>query len=148
MALRVWFLAGMTLAALSLLPGCAGSSPNNQWKGPVITIQPQDQSVVEGQAATFTADCHTEFFLTEVQWLVNGQNKALYYGQTSYTTPPTTLANDGDRIQYVVYNAYGSASSRVALLRVTAAPAPAEGPQPRAGDAADRSPALSGHRPE
>lgn len=122
MAFRVLLLAGMTLAQLLLLTGCAGRPSDMQRNVPIITVQPQDQTVMEGEVATFTADCHTEFFITEVRWLVNGQNKALYYGQTSYTTLPTTLANDGDKIQYVVFNAYGSASSRVALLHVNPAP--------------------------
>jgi len=138
MAHRFSLLTSLTLAALACLSGCAGRPSNNQWNVPTITVQPQDQSVMEGQSATFTADCHTEFFITEVQWLVNGQNKALYYGQTSYTTPPTILANDGDRIQYVVYNAYGSASSRVALLHVAPAQIQAKGPELNAGAAAGR----------
>jgi len=102
---------------------------------------------MEGQTATFTADCHTEFFITEVQWLVNGQNKALYYGQSSYTTPPTILANDGDRIQYVVFNAYGSASSRVALLHVSQAQHLVQHPEPRAGAVGGGASAHPGNDP-
>lgn len=144
MTFRVVLLAGMALVQLVFLPGCAGRDSYVPSKAPVITLQPQDQSILEGQTATFTADCHTDFFITNVQWLVNGENKALYYGQGSYTTPPTTLANDGDRVQYVISNAYGSASSRVALLHVIPAPLQVKYPEPRDAAAAVQAPAHPG----
>jgi hypothetical protein len=83
MTQRVLHPACLAVVAFAISPGCTGRTYNDEWKRPTITVQPQDQSVMEGQTATFTADCHTEFWITEVKWLVNGQNKALYYGQSS-----------------------------------------------------------------
>ena len=88
---------------------------------PSITTQPADQTVVEGQTATFMVAADGTAPLS-YQWRKDGVDIA---GATSasYTTPPTVLADDGALFDCVVDNPANSpAASRQALLTVTSAP--------------------------
>jgi hypothetical protein len=83
---------------------------------PSITIQPADQTVVVGQSATFSVTA-TGATPLSYQWrkggfAINGATNQ------SYTTPRTSLADDGSLISVVVSNPSGSAMSIDALLRV------------------------------
>jgi PKD repeat protein len=72
---------------------------------PSITSQPADQTVSEGQTATFSVvAAGTEPGATD----------------PSYTTPATALVDDGATFRCVVTNAAGSATSDAATLTVTA----------------------------
>jgi hypothetical protein len=118
---------------LSISPGCSRNEPDQSWRNPTVTLQPTDQSVTEGQQATFSVDYHTEFYIVSTHWLVNGSPiPDGTYGQRIYVTPPTTLANDGDRVQFQITNPYGTALSRVATLHVSPAPGPQISAQPLA----------------
>jgi hypothetical protein len=82
---------------------------------PVITTQPLNKTVTEGQTATFTVVA-TGTSLS-YQWRKNGTNIG---GATSasYTTPATTTADNGALYSCVVSNTGGSATSNNATLTV------------------------------
>jgi hypothetical protein len=84
---------------------------------PTITSSPTNQSVTAGQTAKFTVTATGSGTLT-YQWLKNGSDIA---GATSasYTTPPTTIADNGSTYLCVVSNAGGSTPSGSATLAVT-----------------------------
>ncbi|MDL1861204.1 hypothetical protein FBR04_09265 [Betaproteobacteria bacterium PRO7] len=92
---------------------------------PVITQQPQDASVVEGQTATFSVIAlGTPPFA--YQWQRSDDGGATFAdiaGATaaSYTTPATTIVADhGDRYRAIVSNIEGATTSAGATLTVTA----------------------------
>ncbi len=94
---------------------------------PVITTQPSNQTVTEGQTATFSiATTGTNL---SYQWQKNGTNIS---GATnsSYTTPITTVSDDGALYSCVVTNTGGSVTSSDATLTVNyAAPVITQQPQ-------------------
>jgi hypothetical protein len=85
---------------------------------PAITTQPTDQSVAQGQTATFTVAASGTGPLS-YQWRRNGLN-ITGANAGAYTTPATASADNGARYDVVVNNVAGSAASRVATLTVTA----------------------------
>jgi PKD repeat protein len=85
---------------------------------PSITSPPTDQSVIEGQAATFSVVAEGTEPLS-YQWQRDGVDLAGATGP-SYTTPATTLADDGAIFRVVVSNTVGSMTSVEATLTVTA----------------------------
>jgi hypothetical protein len=86
---------------------------------PVITAQPADAAVTEGDAATFTVTA-TGTRLS-YQWQRGTTNIP---GATSatYTTPATVAGDDGATFRAVVTNAGGTATSAVATLVVATIP--------------------------
>jgi Concanavalin A-like lectin/glucanases superfamily/Abnormal spindle-like microcephaly-assoc'd, ASPM-SPD-2-Hydin/Immunoglobulin domain len=96
---------------------------------PSITIQPAGQSVVAGQAATFSVAA-TGTAPLSYQWQKNGATIAGAFS-SSYTTPATTTTDSGSTFTVVVSNSVGTATSSAATLTVNAAPvAPAITVQP------------------
>src|SRR5438034_1363734 len=89
---------------------------------PSITTQPVDTTVTLGQAAKFTVTA-TGTKPLSYQWKKNGVNIT---GATnpSYTTPPTTLADNGSHFAVTVTNSAGSVTSNNATLTVNPAPTP------------------------
>lgn len=87
---------------------------------PEITTQPQNASVTAGQTATFSVAA-TGTAPLSYQWRRNGTDIA---GATSasYTTPVTTLADNGAQFSVVVSNTVTSVTSGVATLTVSLAP--------------------------
>ena len=85
---------------------------------PTITSQPADQSVTEGQSATFSVVASGSTPLA-YQWQWDGVDIAGATG-ASYTTPATTLTDDGAIFRCVVSNSAGSVTSEPATLTVTA----------------------------
>ena len=85
---------------------------------PTVTSPPGNESVVLGQAATFSVSASGAGTLT-YQWR---QNSVKIAGATSssYTTPATTAGNSGSTFDVVVSNAAGSVTSNSATLLVTA----------------------------
>jgi hypothetical protein len=83
---------------------------------PTITTQPANQNVALGQTATFSVIANGNPSPT-YQWQKNGANIA---GATaaSYTTPPTTTADNGTTFDVVVSNSVGSVTSTSATLAV------------------------------
>lgn len=99
------------------LPWQSGGVP----AAPVFVVQPQDQSVVEGEDATFSGLARG-FPKPTYQWqLDSGSGFANISGATSriYTTPALTLADDGNQYRCVATNSEGSATSSAATLTVT-----------------------------
>ncbi len=89
---------------------------------PSITTQPASQTVVAGQAATFLVAATGQGHLT-YQWQKNG---AAISGATSatYSTPATTVSDNGAKFTVVISNSKGNVTSDAATLTVTAAAAP------------------------
>jgi hypothetical protein len=88
-------------------------------QAPVIVVPPAAQTVNVGQTATFTV---TATGATGYQWRKGGVNIS---GATaaSYTTPPTTLADNGSLFSVALTNASGTVLSPNALLTVNQPPA-------------------------
>jgi hypothetical protein len=89
---------------------------------PAITTPPANQTVGEGQTATFSVVA-TGTSPLSYQWQKDGGSGfAAITGATSasYTTPATTLADDGSRYRVVVTNAVGNVTSAAATLDVNA----------------------------
>ena len=97
---------------------------------PAITTQPANQSVTEGQTATFSVTATGTAPLT-YQWKKDG---TAISGATSstYTTPATSSADNAAVFTVVVTNGTGSATSSNATLTVTAPVPPAITTQPAA----------------
>ncbi|MCX8518303.1 MAG: immunoglobulin domain-containing protein, partial [Rhodoferax sp.] len=76
---------------LSACGGSGGTTPVEQVIAPAITTQPDSQSVVAGQTATFSVTATGSTL--SYQWKKNGTT---IDGATSstYTTPPTTNADN------------------------------------------------------
>ena len=89
---------------------------------PTITTQPQNQTVVAGQSATFAVSAGGTAPLS-YQWQKNGVNIA---GATSanYATPATATTDNGLAFRVLVSNAGGTATSSAATLTVSAVAAP------------------------
>ena len=83
---------------------------------PTITAQPANQSVAVGQTATFTVVASGTAPLT-YQWQKNQVNIAGATAAT-YTTPPTTNADNGASFQVIVTNPVTSITSSAAILTV------------------------------
>ena len=94
---------------------------------PAITAQPAAQKVTEGESATFSVSATGTAPLT-YQWKKGG---TVISGATSstYTTPATSIADDGAVFTVEVRNSAGTVTSSGAALTVTAAP-PAISTQP------------------
>ncbi len=87
---------------------------------PSITTQPVNQTVTLGQTAKFTVTA-TGTKPLSYQWTKNGVN-ITGATQASYTTPPTTLADNGSLFAATVSNSAGSVTSNNATLTVQTKP--------------------------
>ena len=87
---------------------------------PTITAQPASATVTTGATATFTVVASGTAPLS-YQWNLGG---TAITGATSasYTTPATTLADNGSSFTVTVTNAQGTVTSSAAILTVQAAP--------------------------
>jgi glucose/arabinose dehydrogenase len=86
-----------------------------------ITTHPANQTVMQGQPATFTVSAGGSAPIS-YQWQrnqvnINGANSP------SYTLSGTTLADSGAKFRCVVSNSFGNATSNEATLTVNAPPA-------------------------
>ena len=115
-------LAGCIAIALSACGGSSSSSSGSSGGGgaidtppltaPTISAQAENQSVVKGETATFKV-LATGSSLT-YQWKKNGSDIS---GATSssYTTPPTTIADNNTAFSVKVSNSAGSVNSAATL---------------------------------
>jgi hypothetical protein len=85
---------------------------------PTITTQPTNETVTVGQAATFTVAASGMAPLS-YQWYQNGA--AVGSNSGTYTTAPTTAANNQAQIQVKVTDSAGSVTSNAVTLTVTTA---------------------------
>ncbi|HZJ46642.1 MAG TPA: PQQ-dependent sugar dehydrogenase [Pyrinomonadaceae bacterium] len=88
--------------------------------GPSITSHPANQTVALGQTATFTVSA-TGTAPLSYQWQKN-QTDIAGANASSYTTPPTSLTDNGSKFRCVVSNGFGNAPSNEATLSVTLPP--------------------------
>jgi hypothetical protein len=111
---RIW----LALAAQLSLAGCGGGGGGGSAAAvaPAITAQPTDQRVVIGAMATFTVSANGTAPLS-YQWQ-KGTTAISGATGSSYTTPATTLSDDGATFQVVVANSAGSVTSNSAKLTV------------------------------
>jgi hypothetical protein len=94
-----------------------------------ITTQPESQSVIAGQNATFSVVAAGSGTLT-YQWK-NGGKAIGGATAASYMVPTTTISENGTQYTVVVTDSTGSVTSNPATLTVTAAPvAPSIATQP------------------
>lgn len=117
-ALRLAFIG--LLLPLGVLCACGGGSSNTATTAataPSITAQPASQTVAKGHTATFTVTA-TGTAPLAYQWQRNGATVAAATAAT-YTTPATTVADNGAVFAVVVSNAAGRATSSSATLSVT-----------------------------
>jgi glucose/arabinose dehydrogenase len=91
-------------------------------QAPRITTHPADRTVPAGRTATFSVAASGTPPLS-YQWRKNTANIPGATG-ASYTTPPTTLADNGAVFDVVVTSSFGRATSNDATLTVTANSAP------------------------
>jgi hypothetical protein len=119
---RVVLFCGALSVSLGLA-SCGGvpSSPSTQTPTATaasITAQPSNQSVAFGQTATFSVAA-TGTSLS-YQWQKNATDIA---GATSasYTTPATTVGDNGAKFDVIVSNSLGSVTSNIVTLTVNAA---------------------------
>ncbi len=88
---------------------------------PTITVPPADQTVIEGETATFSVVAAGPGTLT-YQWRRGGADISGAAG-ADYTTPTTTLADDGAQFAVAVSNGGGTVVSGPATLSVNPLPA-------------------------
>ena len=101
-----------------LFGGCSASTSSNPQSPPEIVVQPANQTVTAGQSASFNVTA-TGAAPLSYQWQKN--NSAISGATTAtYTTTPTTSADNGAQFNAVVSNSKGSATSNAASLTVTA----------------------------
>ena len=108
---------GWTGEVLAAPPGPVGGVT-----APSIPTQPANQRVVAGQTATFAVAASGTAPLA-YQWQKNGSDIAGATG-ASYTTPATTLADNGAVFRCRVSNAAGNVTSAGAVLSVSATAQP------------------------
>jgi len=119
------FLAVTLIVTLGLcLAGCAGVVSGNTSNNvapqvaPSLSVQPANQSVTVGQAATFSVVATGTAPLT-YQWKKNG-TAISGAASASYSTPATTMADSGSTFAVVVNNSAGTITSSPATLTVSA----------------------------
>jgi len=96
---------------------------NSASQAPAITTQPADQTVVAGQTATFTVVA-TGTAPLSYQWQ-NGTTNIAGATSATYTTPATTLSDNGSQFRVIVSNSVNPpATSNYATLTVYSAPPP------------------------
>jgi hypothetical protein len=86
------------------------------WIPPTITTQPADKTVKVGKTAKFSVTA-TGTTPLHYQWMKNSVSITGATG-SSYTTPPTTAADNGALFDVIVSNAAGNVTSNNALLTV------------------------------
>src|SRR5579859_6427586 len=93
---RIW----LALAAQLSLAGCGGGNGGAAAVAPTITAQPADQRVGTGATATFTVSANGTAPLS-YHWQ-KGTTANSGATASSYTTPATTLDDEGANFQVVV----------------------------------------------
>jgi hypothetical protein len=109
------------LVPVVMLGACgSGSSGTDPSSGPVITVQPANETVTAPASATFTVTASGTASLS-YQWQ-NADSGTDISGATSssYTISPTNTQETGMKLQVVVSSAAGSVTSSAAMLTVNA----------------------------
>jgi hypothetical protein len=113
----ILWVSSLIVLVLSGCGGAAGDPKNTQPVAPAITTQPANKYVTAGHTATFNVIASGTAPLT-YQWkkgaTIVGNNAS------SYTTPATTMDDDGAKYSVEVSNTAGNATSNEVTLTVTA----------------------------
>src|ERR1700685_1234538 len=117
---------GLLCALVITIAACGGGGSGSSGSGtpppsatvPAITSQPASLTVKAGQTADFTVVASGTAPL-RYQWRQNGVDVAGATAST-YTTAPTTVAEDGAQYTVLVSNTAGSIDSDAARLSVNA----------------------------
>lgn len=113
-------IAGLVLGLACLSAGCyvsVGDGSVNVGAAPSIVTDPQSVAVREGERATFSVGV-VSIGDVRYQWRRNSQDIAGANADT-YTTPPTSIFDDGALFSVRVSNGIGSTVSSSAALSVT-----------------------------
>ena len=110
------FRCVVTNAGGSATSDAATLTVNAAVVAPSISAQPSNATVTEGQTATFTVTASGTAPLS-YRWQ-KGTTNITGATAASYTTPVTTMADNGATFRCVVTNAGGSATSDAAMLTV------------------------------
>ena len=129
--MRQYCLVLLALLFATLSAGCSGlvsGTNGGALAAPYVTTQPSGQTVDVGQTATFSVNA-TGSAPLNYQWNKNG---TAISGATSssYTTPVTTISDDGAQFTALVSNKMGSVSSSPVSLHVRRQVAPSITTQP------------------
>jgi len=125
-ALRSTFAPG-TVTVTATAPGLASGRVQlssvappapAQSQAPAIIVPPVSAAVTAGYVATFAVAASGSGTLS-YQWFVNGSQVTGATG-TSYTTPVTTMANNGEAISVSVTSSFGTVASTPVTLMVSA----------------------------
>ena len=119
---RTWLITVGALYALLLAcggatPPIAGTPSDAAAAAPSIATQPSNQTVALGKTATFSLTA-TGAAPLSYQWEKSGVD-ILGATAATYTTPVTTLADNGSTYIVVVSNSVGAQTSNPATLTVT-----------------------------
>jgi beta-galactosidase len=124
-ALRSTFTPG-TVTVTATAPGLVSGSvqltsvtppPPVQSQPPAIIVPPIDTATTAGYPATFTVAASGSGTLS-YQWSVNGSPVAGATG-TTYTTPATTIADNGESVTVTVTSSFGTVTSNPVTLTVS-----------------------------
>jgi hypothetical protein len=110
------YVAAMTTIGSSTF--CNITLHSSSMAAPFITAQPVSQTVTAGQVATFSVATTRSAPLT-YQWMKNGVSIS-GANSSNYSTPVTTITDNGAQFSVSVSNASGTVTSSAALLNVTA----------------------------
>ncbi len=125
----------LCLALAGLLAACGGGGGGDTGNGtepppaidpPVVTDQPEDQSILVGDSTVFDVLATGDGTLT-YQWQLSENGGSTWTdlsGETgtTYSTPAAALSDDGNQYRCVVTNAGGSTASAAATLTVESPP--------------------------
>ena len=111
--------SALSYVALMTTPGSStmcNVTLSNSLSAPSITTQPMNQSVTAGRIANFSVA--TTGSAVTYQWMKNGV--AISGANSSnYSTPVTSITDNGARFSVAISNASGTVTSNSALLTVT-----------------------------
>ncbi len=116
------FLVLVSNSAGSVTSSAATLIVNAPLVAPLITTQPNSQTITAGQTATFLVTASGTAPLS-YQWQRNG-TPISGAASASYTTPATTTTDNGAQFTVAVSNSAGSVISSAATLTVNPPPAP------------------------
>jgi hypothetical protein len=101
-----------TVCSIEVTPGTPAATPL------AITTQPSNRSVTAGQTASFSI-ATTGTAPLSYQWMKNGAS-ITGANASNYSTPITTISDNGAQFKVTVSNSAGTVSSNTATLTVTA----------------------------
>ncbi len=116
---------GLTSSTVTLTSVTPPAPPQTQ--PPAIIVPPVNTATTAGFPATFTVAASGSGTLT-YQWSQNGSTVGT--NSPSYTTPATTLAENGNTVTVTISSTYGSVTSNSVTLTVDAAASVAITTQP------------------